>query len=259
MAKKKIFQFNLTNFRKQFADSRLPLDELICEIGKCFLDVPYQTATLESGHQEKLIVNFVQFDCFTFVETVLALAKCVESGNVTLKDFRKHLQLIRYRQGSVDGYASRLHYTLEWLDDNEKKKILHNITSGLPQATKFKKEINFMSNNRKLYPPLADLQTCETITLIEKNLSRKKHFYISKKDVSAALKQIGSGDIVAFTAQAKGLDIAHIGFAIRVNNGLKLLHASQKEGGVFVSAVSLKEYLVQNKKFTGIIVARIEV
>jgi hypothetical protein len=249
---------SLKKYLQNIKNCNLPSTTQLVEIGRYFLGKPYQSNLLEHKGNEKLICSLDKFDCFTFVETILAL-NCTNNRCALTRDtFLGKLKIIRYRNGIIDGYASRLHYTLDWLADNEKKKILHNITSGLPRAKKFKKEINFMSNNRKLYPPLTDLQTYETITLLEKNISRKKHFYIPEKDVSAALTQIDSGDIVAFTAQAEGLDIAHIGFATRVNNDLRLLHASQKEGGVIISAVSLREYLVQNNKFNGIIVARIE-
>jgi hypothetical protein len=230
----------------------------LVEIGRYFLGKPYQTNLLEYRGKEKLIYSLDKFDCFTFVETVLALNCANNDCALTRDKFREKLKKIRYRGGTIDGYASRLHYTLEWLADNEKKKILHNMTFDLPGAKKFNKKINFMSAHRKLYPQLADQQSYEIITSKENNLSRQKHFYIPTKDISAALKKIGSGDIVAFTAQTEGLDIAHIGFAVRVSNSLKLMHASQKEGRVVISAGSLKEYLVQNKKFTGIIVARVD-
>jgi len=53
------------------------------------------------------------------------------------------------------------------------------------------------------------------------------------------------------------LDVAHVGFAILQGKNLHLLHASSKEGGVVISKKTLASYLKANKKFTGIIVARI--
>jgi hypothetical protein len=244
-------------FLQSLRKRNLPPMTLLVEIGRCFLGNPYQANLLERQGKEKLIHSFDAFDCLTFVETVLSLNAAIKSGVLTRDGFREKLKLIRYRNGFINGYASRLHYTLEWIADNEKKKILRNITCGLPGAVKFKKEINFISTHGKLYPQLADLRTHEAITATEKNLSRQKHLYIPKKDVSAAFRHIGSGDIVAFTAQADGLYIAHIGFAIREKGELHLLHASSKEGAVVISEKTIVSYLKQNKIFSGIIVVRL--
>jgi len=35
----------------------------------------------------------------------------------------RNLKLIRYRQGKINGYSSRLHYFTDWLRDNEQKKF----------------------------------------------------------------------------------------------------------------------------------------
>ena len=74
--------------------------------------------------KRKLIVNFTQFDCFTFLETVLALAHCFVVGRISPREFRRKLKFIRYRQGIIAGYSSRLHYFTDWLRDNEQKKIV---------------------------------------------------------------------------------------------------------------------------------------
>jgi hypothetical protein len=257
MVKKKIFQFNLTNFKKKLANSSLPLNELICEIGKYFLDAPYQTATLESGHQEKLIVNFAQFDCFTFVETVLVLAKCVENGNTTLKDFCRQLQLIRYRQGIVNGYSSRLHYFTDWLKDNVRKKNLRDISRKLG-ATPQRKEINYLTVHCRSVAALQNEEEFQKMLLVEERLSRKVIYIIPVNEVKPQQINIKSGDIIAFASNQIGLDVAHVGFALRQDKKLHLLHAASREGRVVVSAKTLESYLRHNKRFSGIFVARVK-
>jgi len=54
-----------------------------------FPGAPYQTGTLEMPGREKLVVNLHAFDCTTFVETVLALARCAAAGNLSPLPFRK--------------------------------------------------------------------------------------------------------------------------------------------------------------------------
>ena len=252
---KKNFNFNLTHFRRQFRGSSLPLCDLICAIGNYFLGVPYKPETLDSGRKEKLIVNFTQFDCFTFVETVLALTGCAVAGKISKSEFRLVLQLIRYRQGIIDGYSSRLHYFTDWLRDNEQKKILRDISRKLG-AVNQRKKINYMTTHRKAFGALHDENEFKKMQLAEKNISRRKFLVIPKDKVNQQKEKIKTGDIIAFTADKEGLDVAHAGFALWQGGGLHLLHASSKEGAVVVSSRKLIAYLQQNKKFTGIIIAR---
>ena len=75
---------------------------------------------------------------------MLALAKCAVAGKISRSEFRKNLKLIRYRQGKIDGYSSRLHYFTEWLRDNEKKKILKDVSRQF-DAEAQRKKINYMT------------------------------------------------------------------------------------------------------------------
>ena len=38
-----------------------------------------------------------------------------EKGNTTFDDYKAELEKIRYRDGVIDGYASRLHYFCDWI------------------------------------------------------------------------------------------------------------------------------------------------
>lgn len=255
MVEKKRHPFNLAHFRQQFQNSNLSPGDLVCQTGCYFLEAPYQANTLESGRREKLTVNFDQFDCFTFVETVLALAGCVAFGKVSLPEFRKRLQFIRYRQGIIDGYSSRLHYFTDWLRDNEQKKILFNISRKLESSDSCKR-INYMTTHHDLYSSLMDKNELEKIRLTEKKLSRRCFYVTGREKVNRLKSTIKNGDIIAFTANQDGLDVAHVGFAFSRKGIMHLLHASSKESSVIISPQSIVSYLQARRKFTGIILAR---
>jgi hypothetical protein len=229
--------------------------QLIFEIGRFFLDVPYQTGTLETAGKEKLVINLAEFDCTTFVETVLALAQCAAAGKLSPFEFRKKVKFIRYRQGKIDGYASRLHYFTDWLRDNEKKKVLKDVSRLLAGKPK-RKKTNFMTAHRELYAALKDEAQLSKMLLVEKNLSRKVFHIVGKGKVARLQARIQQGDIIAFATDQEGLDVAHVGFAQRQGRHLHLLHASSQEGAVVISKETLPAYLKFNKKFTGIIIAR---
>ena len=244
-----------SSLKKSSPDSNLSSGDTIAEIGCLFINIPYKEGTLERSGKEKLIVNLSAFDCTTFVETVLALAKWSDAGKLSRSEFRKNLKLIRYRQGKIDGYSSRLHYFTDWLRDNEKKKILKDLSCQFDTETQ-RKKINYMTINRASYPALKNEFEFRKMRLVEKNLSRKVFHIISKDKVSRQKTKINNGDVIAFTTKEEGLDVAHVGFAIWQGKNLHLLHASSKEGGVVISKKTLVAYLKSNKKFTGIIIAR---
>jgi hypothetical protein len=247
---------NTSLSKKSPPDGNSSYGNLIIEIGCLFINLPYKAGTLECPGKEKLIVNVSGFDCTTFVETVLALAKCAAAGKPSLSEFRKNLKLIRYRQGKVDGYSSRLHYFTDWLRDNEKKKMLKDVSRQF-DAEMQRKKINYMTINRASYPSLKNEFEFRKMRLVEKNLSCKVFHIISKDKVNQQKTKIINGDIIAFATKDEGLDVAHLGFAIRQGNHLHLLHASRKEGTVVISKKTLAAYLKSNKKFTGIIIARV--
>ena len=240
---------------KLLPDGNLSYGDTIVEIGRLFINIRYKAGTLERPSKEKLIVNVSGFDCTTFVETVLALARCTVAGKLSGSELRKNLKLIRYRQGKIDGYSSRLHYFTEWLRDNEKKKILKDVSRQF-DAEAQRKKINYMTIYRTSYPALKNENEFQKMRLVEKNLSRKVFRIIGKDKVSRQKTRIKNGDVIAFATKDEGLDVAHVGFAIWQGKNLHLLHASSKKGGVVISATTIVAYLKSNKNFTGIIVAR---
>jgi hypothetical protein len=256
MIKAGAFQFDPTQFQKQFRGGSLRPGDLICAIGNYFLGAPYEPETLESRHKERLIVNYRQFDCFTFVETVLALVRCVVAGRIAQSELRRALQLLRYRGGIIDGYSSRLHYFTDWLRDNEQKGILRDISRKLGAVAR-RKKIDYMTAHCESYPALKNEKEWQKMRLVEKNISRKSFNIIGRDEIGLGQAKIQDGDIIAFTANQEGLDVAHVGFAFRRGRALRLLHASSREGAVVISQKTVPAYLKQNKKFSGIIVARL--
>ncbi len=114
---------------------------------------PLSVGTLESKGAEHLVVNLKEFDCFTFVENVTALVCLLTSPQHSFDAFRRILRKIRYRQGRVQGYPSRLHYFSDWIHDNQKKGFVRDVTRDLG-GRPLKKAINFMTTHPELYPPL---------------------------------------------------------------------------------------------------------
>lgn len=98
-------------------------------IGKTYLGTKYVANTLDQGTEEKLVILPQTVDCLTFVEYTLAQAM----GS----SFADNLQKIRYRDGVIDGYTSRLHYTSDWIENGVRQGFLEDVTAqNSTQTTK---------------------------------------------------------------------------------------------------------------------------
>lgn len=218
-------------------------------LGQLFAGTPYAAHTLE-GENEALRVNLDSMDCTTFVETVAALALTAREGRSSWQDFLYNLERIRYRQGTIRDYASRLHYISDWALDNQSRGTLREVTGELPGARHNVKTLNFMTRNRALYPALADSATYARMRSVEAGFSNYRYPYLRGSSLNAKnLRQlIRQGDILAFTTATPGLDVSHLGIAVTDADGtVRLLHASSREGKVLIDPLPLAEYLRRNR------------
>lgn len=230
--------------------------ESIVAIGKTFMGTPYVAKTLETGNTETLVVNVHGLDCTTFVENVLALWLTARDGSDDFVEFTQALEEIRYRDGILDGYPSRLHYFTDWIANNAQKGLVKDVTNDLG-GTPLQKNIDFMGTHRDLYPFLADEGNFEMIKETESRLGRTELCYLPQDQVAIKDADIHQGDIIALTTSINGLDVTHTGLATREADGkIHLLHASSHSMKVEVSEKPLADYLKTVKNNTGILVAR---
>ncbi|KSA12668.1 N-acetylmuramoyl-L-alanine amidase-like domain-containing protein [Maribacter dokdonensis] len=225
-------------------------------VGKTFLKTPYVAKTLEIGDTETLVVNLQGLDCTTFVENVLAFTLLLRQHEKSFDAYLKNLEIIRYKDGSLNGYASRLHYFSEWIANNAEKGLLKDITGEIGGAA-ITKDINFMSTHRDLYPFLADDSNFSKIKASENYLNNQAICVLAQDDIAANEHLIQTGDIIALATSINGLDVTHTGIATREKDGrIHLLHASTGSMEVEVSKKPLADYLKGIKSNTGIMVAR---
>lgn len=233
-----------------------PMNELIVLTGKYFLGKPYVGATLEKNTEEQLIVNLKEFDCTTFVENSIALAQDLREGDESsFLNFMNNLQKIRYRDGLINSYISRLHYASDWAYDNT--KLFENVTVKLGGAI-VNKPLSFMSSNSELYPALkASKVNQEKIKTLEQLINKRNSYaLIPISKLKSAEKDIKTGDIIIFGTKVHGLDYSHIGIAFWEGKTLKLLHASSAQKKVVVDWKTLVQYCTTSKSCTGITVLR---
>ncbi|GAB4044213.1 N-acetylmuramoyl-L-alanine amidase-like domain-containing protein [Spirosoma jeollabukense] len=254
----------ITDLRSLTVAGGQTLAETTINVGKQFLGKPYVAHTLDTNPAERLVINLREFDCTTYVETVLALSLAANDlanrQDSTLFDqaFHKYLTKLRYRDGRIDGYASRLHYFSDWLRDNEHKGLLSDVTHELPGSLTVAKPVSYMTTATYKYPHLNNPAVFKQIAQTEASLSQQSFSFIPSKNIRLAEAQLQEGDIIMLMAARPGLDMKHVGLAVRQANGrIHLLHASSDQGEVVITPYPLSDYVLWNKHMSGIRVARL--
>jgi cell wall-associated NlpC family hydrolase len=247
------------NFIEWAASNQLgeqSLSDVVVDVARYFLGKPYVPHTLEIEGEEQLVVNLREFDCTTFVENVLALSYCLKSGRHEMDQFAYYLQQLRYRDGKIEGYPSRLHYISEWFVDNEEKGLIDIVSNRLGQSRAGEK-INFMSAHAESYPKLKDnIEFIQEISEIEHHISSYDLKYIDEEQIENFTDSIQNGDVIAFCTTIEGLDVVHLGLALHTKNKLHFIHASTRGNKVKISETDLSEYVRNRKNVYGIFVGR---
>lgn len=235
-------------------------EERVAFFGKQFIGTPYGAHTLE-GPVEILTVNLDSLDCTTFVETVMALSGTIGERRSSWRDFIYNLRRIRYRNGEVDGYPSRLHYIADWVVDNQHRGNFRDATREFPRYNEMTRSIDFMSSNRDKYPALADDENYRRIRRIEEGYRQHRFPYIKTIDLqNKAIKAaFHNGDVVALISNLKNLDVTHMGIIVKESPDaeLYLLHASSSDGKVEISQRPLDDFLKKNRQWLGVRVFRL--
>lgn len=232
-------------------------------LARQFLGVPYVAHTLEINDDERLVVNTRQLDCTTFVETVTALKLCAQQDKHSFTDYLNMLRQLRYRKGKMAGYTSRLHYFTDWIRDKVEMQLVTDVQQPNPPFSAVQTvQVDYMSTHPNAYKALkANAALVPEIRAQEQSLTGMKVRYIPKRSVrnNALLRKVvKDGDILAITCNKKGLEIAHLGFAVWRKDGLHLLNASMIHKKVVEEPMTLYQYLQKHKTHTGIRVVRIK-
>lgn len=235
----------------------LPINELVIVIAKQLLGTPYVASTLEQ-EPEQLHVYLCKTDCILFVELCSAMAYTTKDIMLTPDGCRKlknyseqpggllchNIRQMRYRQGIVDGYASRVHYTSEWIQQNEARGIMSEISRDL--GVEYDEPFFFMSSHPHIYKQLEhDSLGLQQIADTEKRLTQAKpYFYVPQTMLfqPQTISQIQSGDIVTFVSVTDGLDLDHVSLAYEFEGEMHFIHASSRAMEVIVEPRTLAEY-----------------
>ena len=210
-----------------------PTGELVSAAALEMLGTPYVAGTLETV-PEKLNIFLDKTDCILFVEICLCMALTLKSDTPTYEAFVEQVRQMRYRDGVVDGYTSRLHYTSEWLQQNAARGILSEYTCRY--GSPLKQSFSFMSTHPDSYKQLkGNNAAVAEIRKAERRLeSAGGYCVVTQQRLKAGGIDLHEGDIVCFVTKVPGLDISHVGLVHKMGGEWHFIHASSKAGKVIV-------------------------
>src|SRR5215472_9337531 len=208
--------------RNGFAHSRIDV------LSRHFLGCTYQPNPLigSSDTREVFTASLDGFDCVTYIETILALARASD-----VDEFVEWLRKIRYEHGRIE-WSRRNHYMTQWIRNNVREGLLRPVSM---------QEVPTHSRERILsvVPGLA--------------AQRTRVECVPKSAVPRAAEHLQSGDVICFVSTRKNLDVFHAGIIVRDGKKVLMRHASRSRGCVVEQELS--EFLKANR-MAGVIVVR---
>ena len=246
------YSVHITPFKSE------PMETILQKTAEFFLEIPYGGGTLDLNDNESLVVNLRELDCVTYVENVLALSLAVRNNNLSQSSFVDNLRQIRYRKKKILDFASRIHYTSDWIVENENNNFIENISKKL-SGIKETKKLDFMSTHRSAYKQIAKNDSLfNKIVAMEHSVNdRGGFYYIPKQLIASNGNKIPHMSIIAFVTAIPGLDTSHVGFAFHDKGKLTFIHASSAKQKVVIDDKTLSEYCLSQKKCKGVIVAKV--
>jgi hypothetical protein len=242
----------------------LPIGERTAAVGHALVGTRYKSFTLEIDDRvEAPSVNLNGVDCWTFFELSLGFARMLDEIEPawTPATLLHYIELDRYRGGVCTGaYLSRLHYLEDWLYDNDRRGLVHDLTRQLGgvranhaarEMTLGWRHYRYLKANPELLKPLGRM---------EANVSSRPLYQIPKNRVARIEPKLKSGDIIGIVSRDRPgvYSTSHVGLAYRTKDGvLHFMHASAPYNyGKVVVDQELAKYLARYHSDSGILVAR---
>ncbi|MCH6573979.1 MAG: DUF1460 domain-containing protein [Bacteroidetes bacterium] len=91
----------------------------------------------------------------------------------------------------------------------------------------------------------------------EEEINKRDYYFIPQEKIAEIENEIEDGDLLAFTSKVKGLDVNHVGIAVRLDDRrIHVLHAPNVGYQIEITNLPLAEYVMKIEKDSGVIVVR---
>lgn len=229
---------------------------LVADVAKFHVGSPYYHEPQPSEEPRTIDITLTSHQCVSLIEQSIAVASCHLLGTRTTSCFVRMIEKLRYRHGRFQGYTSRLHYFVDWYNDNIKRGTLGHLGESHTFRL-WKRKFQVMSKRPDRYPILKSASKRREIESIEESLSNNPFPVIPKHEVARASDQFEHGDIIGIVTHHGGLAVTHVGLAFQAHDGtVRLLHASSYHERVVITVEDITNYIERTPKRQGIMTAR---
>jgi hypothetical protein len=239
----------------------LPIGECMKRVARELEGTPYVGFTLELDKDNEICsVNLTGLDCVTFFEDTLDFSRMLKRGGRTPAAMLDEIRFTRYRGGTMTDFTSRLHYTNDWMFDNDQKGVVKILAPELPGAAPFAQKVGIMSARPKNYRQLAaHPEMILAIKKFEDQINARPTMFIPMDKLSGVESKLQSGDIVGAATSERGIDIAHTGLVITDDAGVPHFmdaSSSKKKMKVTFEEGPISKAFNWSPKLTGAVFAR---
>jgi len=220
-SRRRVKQLLSETARDHSSDSRIDI------LSRHFLGCPYQPNPLIGSTDTAEVFTFSLdgFDCVTYIETMVALAR---ASNVD--DFTQWLRKIRYERGRIQ-WARRNHYMTLWIRNNVRTGIIRPVSIPAVPIVSRERILNVVPG---LAPQRVSVEC------------------VPKRAMARLEPHLESGDLIFFVSTRKNLDVFHAGIIVRDGKRVLMRHASRSHG--MVVEQQLIEFLKANRMAGAIVV-----
>ncbi|MEK7704292.1 MAG: N-acetylmuramoyl-L-alanine amidase-like domain-containing protein [Myxococcota bacterium] len=228
---------------------------LVVRLAKVQLGRPY-LVTKELDGPEWVHADLATFHCVSLVESSVAMARCLWQGHADASCFLGEIERLRYRDGHLVGFPSRLHYFSDWLENNAVRgniELLTRALGGRPRRQPF----FFMTEHEATYAQMVHPEVRAAVREGEVRLSNEDHVVLEREQLASVTPALQDGDIVAVVGDKPGILVSHTGLIAKGADGVaRLLHASSYHHQVLLTSADIAQYVLRRADRRGLMVAR---
>lgn len=254
----KEYAADLRKLEQVFAEHRShqdwPLSKLMLEIALSFQGTKYEPGVLDISPREVPVFYLQGLDCNTHIQNSLAMALAIKRGKANLAGYMAILEELRYQNGRNSGFASRLHYTSQWLRELESRKLGVEISNatGMP----FKQRLCKLTGCQPV--TAKDDSLTRAVAAMETRLNAQPQLYWPHGKALKMADSLRAGDLVALTGFRQGIDVEVLGIVVQKDGANHLLYAGSFWRKTAVSIMNLQDLLWHNhQQFSGMKVLRL--
>ena len=229
--------------------------EFLSRVARARAGTPYDHSS-EMKAKETFRAELRRFECVSFIESSLGVARCAWRGQPTKDCFVWEVLGLRYRSGIMSDYSSRLHYFVDWLEDNRGRWRFRDVTEELG-GTPVRRGFFYLTRRAAVIPALSSPSARRAMADVEARLTSQPYVVVGRNRIRQAVTGLRAGDVVAVTGGKPGRLVTHAGFISIDEPGIAhLVHASSYHDRVVVTRKDLADYILRRSERRGIIVGR---